>query len=142
MLDEHDRKGERSDVIISWALTALSKLTIRLQNSMGKVKDIVGTYTDHANVEIQQRACEYLEIFKDQWDGERTGIFDPILFTGSENMLIDNAADRAVGQDEDEEDRSDPVQVATAQRAAPVSTPAPAAPTFDLDSILGGGAPA
>lgn len=30
VLDEHERKGKRSDVIISWALTALSKLTIRL----------------------------------------------------------------------------------------------------------------
>ena len=53
VLDEHDRKGKRSDVIISWALTALSKLTIRLQNSLAKVKEIVGAYTDHANVEIQ-----------------------------------------------------------------------------------------
>lgn len=53
MLDEHDRKGSRSDVIISWALTALSKLTIRLKNSQQKVKSIIETYTDHANVEIQ-----------------------------------------------------------------------------------------
>jgi len=33
ILDEHDRKGERSDVIISWTLTALSKLTIRLKGA-------------------------------------------------------------------------------------------------------------
>ena len=52
VLDEHDRKGKRSDVIISWALTALSKLTIRLTNSMDKVREIVNAYTDHANVEI------------------------------------------------------------------------------------------
>lgn len=52
VLDEHDRRGQRSDVIISWALTALSKLTIRLKNSQSKVKDIIETYTDHANVEI------------------------------------------------------------------------------------------
>ena len=52
VLDEHDRKGKRSDVIIAWALTALSKLTIRLTNSMEKVREIVNAYTDHANVEI------------------------------------------------------------------------------------------
>ena len=46
-------------------------------------------YTDHANVEIQQRACEYLEVFKEQWDDERTGIFEPIPFKGDENMLVD-----------------------------------------------------
>ena len=101
VLDEHDRKGKRSDVIISWALTALSKLTIRLKNSQGKVKEIIETYTDHANVEIQQRACEYLEIFKDQWDNERTGIFEPIPFKGDENMLVD-ARNRVVKDEEDD----------------------------------------
>lgn len=52
VLDEHDRKGERSDIIISWALTALSKLTIRLPGSITKVTEIINAYTDHANVEI------------------------------------------------------------------------------------------
>jgi hypothetical protein len=51
-LDEHDRKGSRSDVIISWTLTALSKLTIRLHDCLEKVKEIISAYTDHANVEI------------------------------------------------------------------------------------------
>lgn len=64
ILDEHDRKGERSDVIISWTLTALSKLTIRLKGASKRVKDIIDTYKDHANIEIQQRACEYLKIFE------------------------------------------------------------------------------
>lgn len=64
VLDEHDRKGERSDVIISWTLTALSKLTIRLQGAKSRVKDIIETYKDHANIEIQQRACEYLKLFE------------------------------------------------------------------------------
>ena len=80
VLDEHDRKGKRSDVIISWALTALSKLTIRLTNSTDKVREIVNAYTDHANVEIQQRACEYLEFLDEKWNEERAGIFEPILF--------------------------------------------------------------
>ena len=104
ILDEHDRKGERSDVIISWALTALSKLTIRLPNSLEKVREIIHAYTDHANVEIQQRACEYLQILTDQWSGERNGIFEPILFTGSENMLVSNAASRAVAEADDEDE--------------------------------------
>lgn len=89
ILDEHDRKGERSDVIISWTLTALSKLTIRLKGANKRVKDIIETYNDHANIEIQQRACEYLQIFEKQWDDERNGIFEPIPFKGDEGMLID-----------------------------------------------------
>lgn len=44
MLDENDRKGKRSDVIISWALTALSKLTIRLPNVQDKIKDLIEGY--------------------------------------------------------------------------------------------------
>ena len=31
ILEEHNKKGERSDTIICWVLTALSKLTIRLK---------------------------------------------------------------------------------------------------------------
>ena len=102
VLDEHDRKGERSDVIISWALTALSKLTIRMPNCIEKVREIVQAYTDHANVEIQQRACEYMQILTSEWDSERQGIFEPILFQGTENMLVDNVASRAAGQDEED----------------------------------------
>lgn len=30
VLDEHDRKGKRSDIVISWVLTALSKLYTRI----------------------------------------------------------------------------------------------------------------
>lgn len=41
ILEEHNRKGERSDTIICWALTALSKLTIRLPNSTSRVKEII-----------------------------------------------------------------------------------------------------
>jgi len=52
MLDENDRKGKRSDVIISWALTALSKLTTRLPKVQNKIKNLIEGYQDHANVEI------------------------------------------------------------------------------------------
>ncbi len=32
ILEDHNRKGARSDTVICWALTALSKLTIRLKS--------------------------------------------------------------------------------------------------------------
>lgn len=32
ILEDHNKKGERSDTIICWVLTALSKLTIRLKS--------------------------------------------------------------------------------------------------------------
>ena len=37
ILEEHNKKGGRSDTIICWTLTALSKLTIRLKNVQDKV---------------------------------------------------------------------------------------------------------
>jgi hypothetical protein len=41
------------------------------------------------NVEIQQRACEFLKLFDTNWDAERVGIFEPIPFKGDDNMLVD-----------------------------------------------------
>ena len=52
VLEEHNKKGERSDTIICWTLTALSKLTIRLKNVQSKVQEIIEQYNDHMNVEI------------------------------------------------------------------------------------------
>jgi hypothetical protein len=52
ILDEHDRRGARSDTIICWALTAMSKLTIRVQGISDRVKEITEGFSDHANVEI------------------------------------------------------------------------------------------
>jgi hypothetical protein len=54
------------------------------------------------NVEIQQRACEFLQLFDSKWDEERAGIFDPMPFKGDENMTVD-ATGRAI-LDEDEGD--------------------------------------
>lgn len=54
------------------------------------------------NVEIQQRACEFLQLFDRNWDDERVGIFEPIPFKGDENMLVD-ATNRPIFDDEDGE---------------------------------------
>jgi hypothetical protein len=102
VLEEHNKKGERSDTIICWVLTALAKMTIRLKDINVRVKEIIDQYTDHMNVEIQQRACEFLQIFDQQWeDSDRADkIFDPIPFKGDENMLVD-ATGRAIMDEED-----------------------------------------
>lgn len=41
VLEEHNRKGGRSDTIICWVLTAFSKLTIRLKTIHKKVREII-----------------------------------------------------------------------------------------------------
>jgi hypothetical protein len=72
ILDDHNKKGERSDIIIMWTLTAISKLSIRIgqQNTLNdidsnkaineKIKDNLNKFANHMNVEIQQRACEFI----------------------------------------------------------------------------------
>lgn len=60
ILEEHTKKGERSDTIICWTLTALSKMTIRLKTISSRVQELLELYSDHMNIEIQQRACEYI----------------------------------------------------------------------------------
>jgi hypothetical protein len=41
ILDSHEKKGDRSDTIICWVLTALSKLTIRLKTIQKKAKELI-----------------------------------------------------------------------------------------------------
>jgi hypothetical protein len=114
ILNNHNKKGERSDIIIMWSLTAISKLSIRIgsatptnpENNSAKIqqriKKNLKDYTNHVNVEIQQRACEFMHILDTKWDVERNGIFEPMPFKGDENMLVD-AKDR-MALDEDEGD--------------------------------------
>lgn len=98
-MEEHNRKGERSDTIICFVLTALSKLTIRMKDINSQVTALIEQYADHMNVEIQQRACEFLQIFEQKWE-ESEKIFDPIPFKGDENMLVD-ATNRAIIDEEE-----------------------------------------
>jgi len=62
------------------------------------------SHENHVNIEIQQRACEFLEILDPKWDQERNGIFEPMPFKGDENMLVD-AKDRAALDDDEGENQ-------------------------------------
>ena len=116
ILKSHQKKGDRSDIIIMWCLTALSKLSIRLgqsntakpgcsyQEIITRIKQMLKDHQAHVNIEIQQRACEFLEILDPKWDQERNGIFEPMPFKGDENMLVD-AKDRAALDDEEGENQ-------------------------------------
>jgi hypothetical protein len=65
ILKDHDKRGERSDIVIMWALTALSKLSIRIGQTnpvkqenahtkiLERIKNNLKGHNDHMNVEIQ-----------------------------------------------------------------------------------------
>jgi AP-1 complex subunit gamma-1 len=64
ILEDHNKLGERSDIIIMWTLTALSKLSIRIgqQNPLNpqdsfltiqaEIKATLKSFSNHLNIEI------------------------------------------------------------------------------------------
>jgi len=65
ILKDHNLKGDRSDIVIMWVLTALSKLSIRIgstnptkeENShakiLARIKIALKNHNNHMNIEIQ-----------------------------------------------------------------------------------------
>lgn len=63
-MKDHNKRGERSDIVLMWTLTALSKLSIRIgqttpnkpENSHAKIleriKANLKAHNNHMNVEI------------------------------------------------------------------------------------------
>ena len=114
ILRDHHRKGERSDIVIMWSLTALSKLSIRIGSQnldkianahdkiLERIRKNLKEFNDHMNVEIQQRACEYIQMLDHAWEAERHVIFEPMPFKGDENMLFENKDRAALDEDEGE----------------------------------------
>ena len=145
ILDSHEKKGDRSDTIICWVLTALSKLTIRLKTIQKKAKELIERFQDHMNVEIQQRACEYLQLFDKKWDEERQGIFEPIPIKGDlESKTVFETKDRPDFDENDQDDDSSiPIQASSSSKKEESKVTAGTsaqsqAPMIDLDSLLGG----
>lgn len=115
VLSDEKRLGERCDIIIMWCMTALSKLSIRIgqtsaanpENSQSaiieRIKSLIVKYSQHPNIEIQQRSCEFQVLLQTVWDGERNSIFEPMPFKGDENMLDDSAKNRAAMDDDEGE---------------------------------------
>jgi hypothetical protein len=84
------------------------------------------------NIEIQQRACEFLQLLDQQWVQERQTIFEPMPFKGDENMLVDTKDRAALDADEGDD------QLLLGLGSAQNSNPTPASGEMDLDAILGG----
>lgn len=144
ILEDHSRKGERSDTIICWVLTALSKLTIRLKSIQERSRQLIKKFSDHMNVEIQQRACEYLQLLDKKWDDERHGIFEPIPIKSdleSKGRLYDVHDDRPDFEegDGDEDPLPKPVKtIKKEEKQSPSTVPQTTGNMIDLDDLLGG----
>jgi AP-1 complex subunit gamma-1 len=103
VMDHYKDKGDKGEVIIQYSLIALSKLTVRFESMKPTIRELIEQYVDNANIEIQQRACEFLQLYDDTWDKHRLGIFEPMPFQGDENMLVDQVS-RAINEEGEGED--------------------------------------
>jgi len=65
-----------SSVTKGFVLTSLMKLSSRFSNSNTEIQNLISYYQNNLNVELQQRSCEYLKIFK--WDNIRKSLLERI----------------------------------------------------------------
>lgn len=66
------------ETTINFALVALIKSSIRLKTQKDKILQLIQSQTSSSSVEIQQRALEYTQILKSNWDSNRNKILNPI----------------------------------------------------------------
>ena len=66
-----------SNTVKEYCLTALLKLSIKM-GERERIYGLIDTQTCSANIELQQRACEFIRLFDTEWQTNRTGILEPI----------------------------------------------------------------
>lgn len=60
-----------SDNVKEYALTALIKLSVKMPQAIQQIKKLLGFQVNALNIELQQRACEYLQMLESSWDNIR-----------------------------------------------------------------------
>lgn len=102
-------------------LTALLKLTTRMQTCQGEAKALIATYDTHINVELQQRAAEYEKILE-------TPQLPAKLLIRIPPPEIKSVIDHIAHQDGSSGSRASTRSSAPAQGETPKKGPAPSAP--------------
>lgn len=106
---------------------ALIKLVTRCPSEFERIRKALRRFECSLNVDLQQRACEFLELLESEWDSTRSGILD--------RMPV---SEKDVGGDgKPAGDASvDEVPPAAAGRSAPTAAVAPAGGGADLLDLL------
>eukprot|EP00930_Biecheleria_cincta_P001624 TRINITY_DN102759_c0_g1_i1.p1 TRINITY_DN102759_c0_g1~~TRINITY_DN102759_c0_g1_i1.p1 ORF type:complete len:828 (+),score=186.94 TRINITY_DN102759_c0_g1_i1:77-2560(+) len=76
------------------AAGALIKLVTRCPSEFDRIKKLLRRFECSLHVDLQQRACEFLELLRSEWDSSRAGILDRMPVPEKE---IAGAESRAVG---------------------------------------------
>jgi len=121
------RHTEKSSVLLL-VTGALIKLTTRCPTEFDRIHKMLRRFECSVNLDLQQRACEFLEIMEKEWGGDRAGILDrmPVAEAASHD-------DRAVGD----------VSIGEVPPSSQVSRPnmqtaSPQTDLVDLDDLLDG----
>jgi len=83
---------EKASATHSLVASALVKLVTRCPGEFDRIRKLLHRFECNLNVDLQQRACEYLELLETEWDSSRAGILDRMPVP--EKEITDN---RAVG---------------------------------------------
>lgn len=96
-----------------------------------------------------------MQLFDPKWDPHRIGIFEPMPFTGNENMLTDMGGRDIIGEDEEEDDTpthqveedqadtpplnemDDIFGIISMEPSEEIATPVAAAPSTGMEDIFG-----
>ncbi|CAG9325469.1 unnamed protein product [Blepharisma stoltei] len=60
-----------ADICKEYALTALIKLSVRIPQAVQSIRRLIEQQISALNVELQQRACEYIQLLGSNWDSIR-----------------------------------------------------------------------
>lgn len=135
LLQDVIRKPPNADKVASThvlAAGALIKLVTRCPSEFDRIKKLLRRFECSLHVDLQQRACEFLELLRSEWDSSRAGILDRMPVPEKE---IAGAESRAVG------DASiDEVPPSAGAGGGGGGAPAPAGgkDLLDLNDLLGG----
>lgn len=133
----------------AYVATALVKLLTRFTaGSHERIKSMLQRYSTNIDVEVQQRAVEYINL-SGQEDGIRREVTQRMPVLDEEQMKARGLVDKPVGEDdtgevgEEESAAAAAAPAKAAAAAAPTPAPSSAAKSLlDLDDVFGSTAPA
>ena len=78
LIDKVLSRHNLSEQVKEYALTALIKLYTKFTTKRDKIRELIDSQTTSPSLEVQQRACEYLQLLDQEFDSIRTAIVDTI----------------------------------------------------------------
>lgn len=78
LIDKVLSRHNLSEQVKEYALTALIKLYTKFNTRKDRIRELIDSQTTSPSLEVQQRACEYLQLLDQEFDAIRTAIVDTI----------------------------------------------------------------